>query len=71
LKRLGYEKPQSARCAFVRFFSATFLRRATLSRCFNAAQKRQLQPERYMTWGLKLVGKYGKNNMKMGIDTNK
>jgi hypothetical protein len=43
---LAYENTQSAQAPLCGFVSATFLRRATLARCFNAAQKRQLQPER-------------------------
>jgi hypothetical protein len=42
----GFHKTPVGASAFVVFYSATFLRRATRSRCFSAAQKRQLQPKR-------------------------
>jgi hypothetical protein len=50
LKRLGYEKRQSARCAFVAFFSATNWRHANLAVCFIVPPIRHIQPERYAKW---------------------
>jgi hypothetical protein len=50
----GYEKTQSGLRPFVRFFSATiFCARKNAARFSSSgAKKRQLQPERYVQWGL-------------------
>ena len=55
----GYTKTQSGLCPFVRFCSATFFcaRKNAPHFSLSGAKKRQLPPERYMKFGLELVGK--------------
>jgi hypothetical protein len=49
---LAYEKPQSALCAFVRFFSGTFGAGVNATHCPITRPKRRIQPERYVQYFL-------------------
>jgi hypothetical protein len=54
----GYKKPQSALCAFVRFFSATFGAGVNASHCPITRPKRHIQPERYATYDFNIFEKF-------------
>jgi hypothetical protein len=54
---LGYEKPQSALSAFVRFFSATFGAGVIATQCPITRPKRHIQPERNAPFSLNFVQK--------------
>jgi hypothetical protein len=48
----GYEKPQSGYALCGVFLRHIFARR-NATHCFMSGPKRQIQPERYVQWGLK------------------
>jgi hypothetical protein len=59
IRRLqGSVKPQSGYCPLCDFTPPTFGAEVNATHCPIARPKRHIQPERYVKYGLELVGKY-------------